>query len=142
MDVGSLSFRTFIHATEDEDKVGQALFFVSEKKEFERTRSTGYHGNAITVVETKVTDQKTIRTFFERLDRTDIKKLLDTLDNRLDEESFLFLRLDKQEAFLGRLVISDGEDVISVRAKVRSFPQTRENAKAVMEKYLESLLNK
>jgi RNA binding exosome subunit len=142
MDIANLAFRTFAHATEDPDRVEKALRFVSGAEEIKKSNSTGYHGNPIVVMEARVTDSKSIRALFRSLSRDDLSKLLETLDRRLDEESFFFLRLDKQEAFLGKFIMTEGEDVIAVRGKVKSYPQTRENAMETMRKFLESELER
>ncbi len=47
----SVHFRTFVHATEDEGKVVQAMKFVSGLEEFERDVTEGHHGNKIVILE-------------------------------------------------------------------------------------------
>jgi RNA binding exosome subunit len=137
MDVASLAFRAFAHATEDPQKVEKALKFVSGAEEIAKTTSTGYHGNPIVIMEAKVTEGKALKAFFRSLAKEDLKTLLETIERRVDEESFFFLRLDKQEAFLGNFRMAEGEDVIAVRGKIKSYPQNRENALAAMKKFLE-----
>jgi RNA binding exosome subunit len=142
MDIANLAFRTFAHATEDPDRVEQALRFVSGAEDIKKSNSMGYHGNPIIVMEARVTDAKSIKALFRSLSREDLSQLLDSLDRRLDEESFFFLRLGKQEAFLRQFKMTDGEDVIAIRGKVKSYPQTRENAMDVMKKFLQSELER
>lgn len=142
MDIGSLAFRTFAHATEDESKVEQALKFASGAEEIKKSSTAGYHGNPITVLEARVTDSKKIKALFSRLSPEEVKQLLGSLERRVDDESFFFLRLDKQEAFQGRLKLADHEDVIAVRGKVKSYPQSRENAVKAMTSLLERVLEK
>ncbi|WP_236993894.1 RNA-binding domain-containing protein [Methanomassiliicoccus luminyensis] len=142
MDIGSLAYRTFAHATEDEAKVEQALKFASGAEEIKKSSTVGYHGNPIIVLEARVTDAKGIKAFFSGLPKEDVKDLLDSLEKRVDEESFFFLRLDKQEAYQGRLKLADHEDVIAVRGKVKSYPQNRDNAVAAMSKFLQSVLDR
>ena len=55
MDIASLSFRTFAHATEDEEKVERALRFASGAEEITKSKSEGYHGNPIVVMEARIT---------------------------------------------------------------------------------------
>jgi len=138
MDVANLSFRAFSLATEDPDRVERALRFVSGAEEIKRSTSSGYHGNPIIIMEAKITDSKGIKAVFRSLGRQELERFLDTLDRRLDEDSFFFFRLDKQEAYLGNMRSGDGDDIIAVRAKVKSYPQNRENALASMEKFLRS----
>ncbi len=142
MDLASLAFRTFAHATEDESRVEQALRFVSGAEEVTKSRSEGYHGNPIVVLEAKISRSREIRNFFASLDTADVQKLLDTLELRVDEESMFFLRLDKQAAFEGRTVMADHDDIISVRGKIKSYPQSRDNALKVIDAILRDALER
>ena len=142
MDIANLSFRTFAHATEDPERVEKALRFVSGAENVSRSSSTGYYGNPITVLEARVTDSKHIKALLRSIGPEALKVMLDSLDQRLDEESFFYFRLDKQEAFLERFVLADGEDVIAVRGKVKSYPQNRDNARASMRNILQSELDR
>jgi RNA binding exosome subunit len=142
MDIAGLSFRTFTHATEDEEKVEQALKLASGADEITRSKSEGYHGNPIVVMEAKISRSKEIKEFFASLPVEDVQRLLDTLEIRIDEESMFFLRLDKQAAFEGRLTLGRNDDVISVRGKIKSYPQSRENALKTMGSILQDVLDR
>ncbi|MBI0584069.1 MAG: hypothetical protein ISF22_07560 [Methanomassiliicoccus sp.] len=142
MDVANLALRTFAYATEDSEKVEKALRFVSGAEEIKKSSSTGYHGNPIMVLEARVTDSKEIKTLFRSLGKDSLEALLESLDRRLDDESFFFLRLDKQEAYQERFKLAEGDDVIAIRAKVKSYPQSRENALVSMRKFLEGELER
>jgi len=136
----SLSFRTFCQATEDEAKVIQALKFASGTEDVERNVSEGYHGNKIVVLTAWIRRKKQIDAFFSKLGPEDLLSLSETLCKRVDEDGDLFLRLDKQKAFLGELKVLDGEDVISVRGTVKAYPKRREIALTVVEEYLRVLI--
>jgi len=142
MDLGSLTFRAFSHATEDESKVAMAVRNVSGAEELERDATQGYFGNPIIVLQARVTDVKAMKRFLESLPLDALRQLRSSLDLRMDDESVFYMRLDKQEAYLGNLVLSSGEDVISVRAKVKSYPQSRANALKAMEALLDGLTGK
>ncbi len=142
MDIANLSFRTFVHATEDPERVEKALRFVSGAENVSRSSSTGYYGNPIIILEAKITDSKHIKALLRSLGPETLRVLLETLDRRLDEESFFYFRLDKQEAFLERFVLADGEDVIAVRGKVKSYPQSRDNAMISMRNILQSEIDR
>ena len=142
MDIANLSFRTFIHATEDPERVERAMRFVSGAEDIKKNMTSGYHGNPIIVMEARVTDGKGIKAVFRSLGKQQLQRLLDSLDMRMDEESFFFFRLDKQEAFLGNVKDGEGDDVIAVRAKVKSYPQNRVNAIASMDRFLRSELER
>jgi RNA-binding protein len=142
MDVANLSFRAFSLATEDPDRVEKALRFVSGAEDIKRSTSSGYHGNPIIIMEAKITDAKGIKAVFRSLGKQELEKFLDTIDRRIDDDSFFFFRLDKQEAYLGNIRNGDGDDIIAVRAKVKSYPQNRDNALTSMEKFLRSEIDR
>ena len=142
MDIASLSFRTFAHATEDEERVEQALKFASGAEEITKSKSEGYHGNPIVVMEAKISRSREIKAFFASLPIDDVQHLLDTLERRVDEESMFFLRLDKQAAFEGRIAMAEDDDVISVRGKIKSYPQKRENALKAIDAILRDALER
>jgi len=129
-----LHARAFVHSTENLDKVKMAMQNVVGPLELTTLVTDGVHGNPLTVLEANVSDPEEIRRFFTRLDREDLKAILETLDSRVDEGCNLFVKIDKQSAFLGQVRLDRGDDVISVRIRVAAFPANREVAgKAVSE---------
>jgi RNA binding exosome subunit len=137
-----LNFRAFAHATEDEERVVEALIFASGASEVSRTKSSGYHGNPIAILQATVRGGKEIGAFFNRLGKVNIEELLRTLDRRIDDECSFFLRLDKQEAYLERLVLTEKDDVIAMRGKIKAYPSKKTIALRAVAEYLESLLGR
>ncbi len=141
MSVMHLDLRTFCHATEVEERVRKALVFISNCQEIKVTRSEGYHGNKIMIMECALSRKADVRSFFRRLSLGDLQELLATVDQRLDDDGQFFFRLDKQKAFLEEVVLFSGDDCIHVRAKIESYPKRREkaleNAKAMLKELIE-----
>lgn len=135
-----LHARAFCHATEDLDKVKTALQNTVGEADIRISRTEGHHGNPITIVETSVEMMREISSFFERLEKDDLRLLLETLPSRVDDGCNLFIKIDKQAAYSGRIRMKRNGDVVSVRAKVRAFPATSEVAQATARAFLESLL--
>ena len=135
-----LHFRTFAQATEDEEKVTKAMRFASGIERITKSKTGGYHGNPILILEVEIKSSKAIDAFFRRFKEEDVRELLDSLENRVNEECSFFLRLDKQAAFLGELRLLDSGDIISVSGKIKSYPKRFETAMANMRTYLQSLL--
>jgi len=117
--VAYVDVRVFAHATEDEEKVLAAARTVLplelvENIVFEKTGLTGHHGNAITLFEARVKDKKAALMVFERfaagLSVLDKEELGKDIAQHL-EKGNLYLRLDKQSAFLGKLRFSSVDPV-------------------------------
>jgi len=140
MSIVSLHFRTFVHETEDEQKVIDALKFATGLEEFERDVSEGHHGNKLVILEGHIKDKKVVKQFFKRMSQEDIVTMLGTLEQRVDEDCFIFFRLDKQKAFLGELALTTGDDAIAVRGKVQSYPRKLEVALTGAKEFLSSYL--
>ncbi|MFP4197921.1 MAG: RNA-binding domain-containing protein [Methanomassiliicoccales archaeon] len=134
-----LSFRAFAHATEREERVREALFFASGAENIESIEAEGHHGNPITVLSTSLDRAREIREFFLRFEEEGRRAILDTLEDRIDDDCNIHLRLDKQKALLGELRVVGGDDVISVRGKVASYPKRRGRAIEGMKGFLEGL---
>lgn len=134
--------RTFCHATEDCDRVSKALLNVAGPADIRVSKTTGVHGNPITILEATVKDGRGIGAMIGRLKEEDIRTLLDTLQKRIDEGCNVFFRLDKQRAFAGEAILTSGEDVILVRMKVKAFPAKCELAERGTRDYLESELKR
>ncbi|AEH24515.1 RNA-binding protein [Pyrococcus yayanosii] len=140
----SVKIRTFIHATEDPEKVLEALetLFpddVSPKDvEFEVIETEGYFGNPILVVDAELRRSKNVRKFLENLKKLlseeDKAYLVEHAEEKVDETGTFYIRFDKQKAYLGEVKVTEGEDVIHVRIKVKAFPMKKESVvKAVRE---------
>ena len=140
MAILNMHFRVFCHATEDEIKVDQALKFASGAEDITREVTEGYHGNPIIKLEVFIKEKRRSRDFFSRLDEDVIQELVVTLEKRVDDDCNLYLRLDKQEAFLGNLKMTTSDDAIAVRAKIESYPKKRETAMKSVTEFLESMV--
>ena len=107
--IAYIDIRVFTHATEDPAKVQIAVrnIFPTELAEtlvFEKTSCTGHHGNPITLFTSKLTDKKLLPAAIEKigvsLSTLDKEELGRNIKLHL-EKSNLYLRFDKQSAFLG-----------------------------------------
>jgi hypothetical protein len=131
-----VELRTFCYATEDEKRVTQALrTFLPEETELDRAESTGYHGDRIVVLSTRLENADGVRHVLERLtELPDFEQVLEELDERVDDNCSMFLRLDKQAAFRGDVRLGDG---ITLRSKVEAYPAKKaaavENARSALE---------
>ncbi|RLM94783.1 RNA-binding protein [Halobellus sp. Atlit-38R] len=122
-----VDLRTFCYETEDDKRVESALrTFLPEEFEVTRTESTGHHGDRIIVFSARVENADDVRHVLAKLSELpDFDALLEELDDRVTENTELFLRLDKQAAFRGDVRRGNG---ITLRAKVEAYPATKEAA--------------
>lgn len=138
----SLHARALSHATEDLDRVKTSVMNAIGDAEIRVTRVEGHHGNPIDVVEAVLDRENRIVEFFDRLGRDDLDTLRATLGARVDEGCNLFVKIDKQSAFKGDINLGAGDDVISVRIKVRAFPAKSDLAMDSVDKFLVSAMSK
>ena len=117
--IGYVNIRVFAHATEDQDRVIQAVrnTLTSELIEitvFKKIDLTGHHGNPITLIQTELSDRQLLMGFFEsigkRLTSLDKETLSAEIEQHL-EKGNLYLRFDKQHAFLGVLRFSSNDPI-------------------------------
>lgn len=137
--LSSMHARAICHATEDGAKVEQALRTVVGDATVERFQTDGHFGNPIEVLGATLDQEDEIMDFLSRLTEEDILEVASTLDVRMDDACQVFLRLDKQKAYVGELRLGTGEDVIAVRVKVRAYPARPEIAAAIMKEVLTSV---
>ena len=124
-----VDLRAFSYATEDVKRVEQALrSLLPEDVELERVENVGHHGDRIVVLSARVERADEMRHVLDRLaELEDLDRVLDELDERVDDNCALFLRLDKQAAFRGDVRLGPG---ITVRTKVEAYPAKKEKAVA------------
>jgi RNA binding exosome subunit len=122
-----IDLRAFCYATEDDKRVEQALrTYLPEEFEIERATSEGHHGDRILVLSARVENADEMRHVLSKVaEIPDADRLLDELDDRVDENCSLFLRLDKQAAYRGAAELGEG---ITLRAKVEAYPAKKEKA--------------
>ncbi len=117
--IGYIDVRVFAHATEDMQKVEAAtknLFplSLSETLVFQKTALSGHHSNPIILLTTQLTDRKLLLSALQKLG-TDLsvldKEQLDA-DIKLHlEKGNLYLRFDKQAAYLGTVKLTQNDPI-------------------------------
>jgi len=121
--IRSMEIRVFVHATEDKDRVLQALEELLPEDVFDEVEIIeesyhGHYGNPITVLTIKIRDPRkaeaTLNYILSRLSQGDRAVLASSLEDRVDKEGTLYFRLSKQDAYLGRLVVYEADDVVRV----------------------------
>ena len=135
----SLHARALCHATELLDRVKQSVTNAVGEVDLETKRTAGHHGNEILVVEAHSADSSNVKHLFGELSAADREMLVSTIDRRLDDSCNLFLRVDKQAAYGGRVTLTTSEDSIALRLKVSAFPAKPEVAAEVVTEFVRGL---
>jgi len=125
--VAYVDFRFCAHATEDVEKVIKAVQTVlqvyNEEDEigFNKNTVEGHYGNPITFFDARIKNKKVIKAVVENLaanlgsfEKAELSRTLD----RCFEKGSLYLRLDKQAAFQGKIKLVTS-DPIRVRIRFR-----------------------
>ncbi|WP_281193401.1 RNA-binding protein [Halorubrum sp. F4] len=122
-----VDLRAFSYATEDEKRVEQALrALLPEDVDLDRVENVGHHGDRIVVLSARIERADGMRHVLDRIaELDDLDRVLDELDQRVDDNCALFMRLDKQAAFRDEVRLGPG---ITVRAKVEAYPAKKEAA--------------
>ncbi len=119
-----------VHATEDREKVGEAIATLFPFEfEIAVSRATGHYGNPIEYLEVELKSRREIELFWKNLmkllgEQRDF--LLNSLEDRIDRENTLHIRIDKQKAYLGEVELKDGDDTIAIKVKAVTYPARRE----------------
>ncbi len=109
--IGYIDIRVFAHATEEGDKVLNAVRNILPPElidivAFKKTNLTGHHGNPIILFETRIKEENATQVVFEKLSLglsiLDKELLASEIDQHLDKGN-LYVRLDKQSAYLNEL---------------------------------------
>lgn len=129
--IHNISYRVFVYGTENEEKVREAIktLFTNSSPQTDTTES--YFKNIVLILHDKITKKREIKEFInilKQMDEGSKKRLLNELDNKMDDKGNLFLRFDKQRAYLGDLKIIEHGDSIHVKIKIAAYPAKKENA--------------
>ncbi|MCS7144808.1 MAG: exosome subunit [Archaeoglobaceae archaeon] len=120
-----------VHSTESREKVSQAIANLFPFDfEIQLSEAEGHYGNPIEYLEVELKKSSKIRNFWENLlillkEKKEV--LLNTLEDRIDAQNVLHIRLDKQKIYLGEIEFSS-EDPVAIKAKLVVYPAKREKA--------------
>jgi hypothetical protein len=117
--IGYIDIRVFAHATEDTSKVQTAVRNIlptelAQTLVFEITSLTGHYGNPITLFTAKLTDKKTLPAALQKLgeglNSLDKEELSRDLKLHMEKRN-LYLRFNKQSAYLGTIKFTQNDPV-------------------------------
>jgi RNA binding exosome subunit len=145
LEVISAKISAIVHATEDADRVLQALRQLfpegSLPSKAESRRFDGHYGNEIRIVDLSIRGASArlfLKYLWKNLPSLDRVSLLEAFEKHIDDSGGLHLRLDKEEVFLGRLRMKD-QDPIKIHLSFRKEIKSNLNFSRGIKQLLESL---
>jgi hypothetical protein len=117
--VGYVDIRVFAHATEDLEKVLTAVRNtlpkeVAENTVFQKTSLSGHHGNPIILFQAKVIDKQALPLVLAKIASSLNALDKETLNSEIKlhlEKRNLYLRFDKQSAYVGELKFASNDPI-------------------------------
>jgi RNA-binding protein len=114
-----VEIRVFSHATEDLTKVETAVRntlpdALAQETTFSKSNCVGHYGNPIVLVEVKLANKALLFSALEKigsaLSSLDKEQLAEDMKLHIEKHN-MFLRLDKQSAFLGNLRLTSDDPI-------------------------------
>jgi hypothetical protein len=119
-----------VHSTEDREKVGEAIATLFPFDfEIAVSKAKGHYGNPMEFLEVELTKKREVREFWNSLMELlgeQREFLLNTVEDRIDDQNVLHIRVDKQKAYLGEVELSERGDSIVVRVKIVTYPARKD----------------
>lgn len=140
--VGSLEIFTLCHATENLGKVKKSIINLLPstiktlyESLIEVTLLEGHYGNPIFFLKLKIEDSVhatlIFRHLMKSLDPSDILSLEVAIGLHQDSSGNLYLRFDKQQAYLGKVKLNEGDDVIKIKIRFKPFARQEFKSKGL-----------
>lgn len=127
--IHNIKFRAFVYEDESADEISQAILNILPEAEIEAEDAEGMLEDKIIILSGTVSKKRYTKTFFNTLiEWTDLDKLNDDLERKIDEKGNWFLRFDKKDALDEKWTILDSGDSIHLKIKIAAYPAKKEIA--------------
>lgn len=139
--IHNVSYRTFVYGTENREKVENAIKTLFPHTSPQSELTEGYYKNPVLILHDKIAKKGEINDFLKNLDKlkgSDKERILNQLKIKMDDKGNLFLRFDKQRAYLGDLKVIEHGDSIHVKIKIAAYPAKKEVALKIAEEIFKS----
>jgi len=118
-----------VHSTEDREKVGEAIATLFPFEfEIAVSKAKGHYGNPLEYLEVEIKKSGEIKRFWNNLLQligNQIKELVENIEERIDNQNILHIKIGKQKAYLGEVVLGS-KDPIAVKVKLVTYPAKRD----------------
>lgn len=127
--IHNIKFRAFVYENESVDEISQAILNLLPEAEIEVEEAEGLLEDKILILTGVVSKKRYTKAFFNKLlESTDLEKLNNDLEQKMDEKGNWFLRFDKADALDEKLTVLDKGDSIHLKIKIAAFPAKKEIA--------------
>ena len=125
----------FSHATEEPTKVLKALFSVvpnecRSRLDVKEEAVRGYFKNPIIIYRAKLSKRQEAEETFALIAKgiidNDKIRLGKEIERRIDDSGKLFLRLDKQSAYMGEIAVRQDDDTIKLVIRFSGYPARKD----------------
>lgn len=132
--VHNIALEAFVYPTEELKKVEKALSLIlPEKAKLKNEEVESFYGPRIAKLTFRADKAAEIKAMLQKivsgLSKEERQAIVNTIDERMDENGSLFLRFNKQKAHAGKLVLDYKGDAIKTVIKIASFPANLNNMK-------------
>ena len=130
-------FEIIIHATEDKEKILDAIdeLFEIKKQEFVEEKLAGHFGNPILLLKARLSKKRAenfIKRLISRISKLQLNEFLQEIDTHF-EDSSLFLRVNKQE-MIRKSVNLQQNDAVKIKISIPVYKKDK-----ITKTYLEIL---
>lgn len=129
--IHNISYRAFVYGTENKEKVLESVKTLFPNSTPQCEDIEGYYKNPVLILSNKIDKKSEIKDFVEKLStlKDPAKKMiLHRLEEKMDDYGNLFLRFDKQRAYMGDLKVVEHGDSIHVKIKMAAYPAKKKVA--------------
>ncbi len=138
--IHNISYRTFVYGTENKGKVLESIKTLFPNYPPQCEAIEGYYENTVLILHDKIDKKREIKDFVEKVSKMKDpakKRVLNQLEDKMDDYGNLFLRFDKQRAFSGDLKVVEHGDSIHLKIKIAAYPAKKKVALTIARKLFE-----
>ncbi|MBS7257001.1 MULTISPECIES: RNA-binding protein [Methanobrevibacter] len=140
--IHNIKFRAFVYKNESVDEISQAILNLLPEAEIEAEEAEGLLEDKILILTGVVSKKRYTKDFFNKLlQSTDLEKLNNDLEQKMDEKGNWFLRFDKNDALDEKLTVLDKGDSIHLKVKIAAFPAKKQIAVDKVREAIDSFKN-
>ncbi len=130
MKIDTITLSAIVYSTESREKVSMALSnLIPFEFEIMVSKARGHYGNPLEFLEVEIKKKREIKEFWNHFIESlgsEREILAEMLDEILDEEGVMRIRVEKQSAYLGKVRLAFGGDAIVIKVKIVTYPAKRE----------------